>query len=51
MEHIRTLKEPHQAIPTFAQTIELLMKVGSAPNHPCGVDQSSYNSSSPRTTT
>ncbi|KAF9644499.1 PLC-like phosphodiesterase [Thelephora ganbajun] len=26
MEHARTLKEPHQAIPTFAQTIELLMK-------------------------
>lgn len=28
MEHVRTLKEPRQAIPTFAQTIELLMKVG-----------------------
>ena len=27
MEHIRTVKEPKQAIPTFVQTIELLMKV------------------------
>jgi len=26
MEHVRTLKEPRQAIPTFAQTIEILMK-------------------------
>lgn len=29
IEHVRTLKEPHQAIPTFAQTIELLMKVSN----------------------
>ena len=34
MEHIRTLKEPRQAIPTFAQTIELLMRVSDAPNSP-----------------
>lgn len=26
MEHVRTLKEPKQAIPTFTQTLELLMK-------------------------
>lgn len=26
IEHVRTLKEPRQAIPTFAQTIELLMR-------------------------
>ncbi|OBZ70078.1 Phosphatidylglycerol phospholipase C [Grifola frondosa] len=26
MEHLRTVKEPKQAIPTFAQTVELLMK-------------------------
>ncbi|CAK5275173.1 unnamed protein product, partial [Mycena citricolor] len=25
MEHVRTRKEPHQAIPTFAETIALLM--------------------------
>jgi phosphatidylglycerol phospholipase C len=34
IEHVRTLKEPRQAIPTFAETIELLMKVRDAPNHP-----------------
>ena len=27
IEHVRTIKEPKQAIPTFAETIELLMKV------------------------
>ncbi|KAF9448995.1 PLC-like phosphodiesterase [Macrolepiota fuliginosa MF-IS2] len=26
MQHVRTIKEPKQAIPTFAETIELLMK-------------------------
>ncbi|KAI0340816.1 PLC-like phosphodiesterase [Trametopsis cervina] len=26
MEHLRTLKEPKQSIPTFAETVELLMK-------------------------
>jgi hypothetical protein len=26
MEHVRTVREPKQAIPTFAQTIELLMR-------------------------
>ncbi|RXW25459.1 hypothetical protein EST38_g424 [Candolleomyces aberdarensis] len=26
IEHVRTIKEPKQAIPTFAETIELLMK-------------------------
>lgn len=30
IEHVRTLKEPRQAIPTFAQTIELLMRVSGA---------------------
>lgn len=34
MEHVRTLKEPRQAIPTFAQTIELLMKVNEYPEAP-----------------
>lgn len=28
MEHVRTVKEPKQAIPTFAQAIGLLMLVG-----------------------
>lgn len=51
MEHLRTVKEPSQAIPTFTQTIELLMKVSSAHNHPCGADRSSCHSSSPRTAT
>ena len=27
MEHLRTVKKPEQAIPTFEQTIALLMKV------------------------
>ena len=27
MEHVRTVKEPKQSIPTFAGTIALLMKV------------------------
>jgi hypothetical protein len=27
MQHVRTLKEPKQSIPTFAETIALLMKV------------------------
>ncbi|ESK89741.1 glycerophosphodiester phosphodiesterase [Moniliophthora roreri MCA 2997] len=26
MEHVRTVKEPHQAIPTFAETVALLMR-------------------------
>ncbi|KAK7062204.1 GP-PDE domain-containing protein, partial [Favolaschia claudopus] len=26
MEHVRTTKQPHQAIPTFAETVELLMR-------------------------
>jgi hypothetical protein len=30
MEHIRTRKEPKQAIPTFIETINLLMKVSAA---------------------
>jgi phosphatidylglycerol phospholipase C len=29
MEHIRTRKEPKQAIPTFIETINLLMKVSA----------------------
>ncbi|KAJ8453474.1 hypothetical protein ONZ51_g13578 [Trametes cubensis] len=32
MEYLRTTKEPQQPIPTFAQTVELLMKV-----HPSSV--------------
>lgn len=31
MQHVRTIKEPKQAIPTFAETVELLMKVSSSP--------------------
>jgi hypothetical protein len=27
MEHARTKKEPKQSIPTFSETLELLMKV------------------------
>ena len=27
MEHVRTIKEPKQSIPTFIETIDLLMKV------------------------
>ena len=30
MEHIRTIKEPKQAIPTFTETLDLLMKVRAA---------------------
>ena len=26
MQHCKTIKEPKQAIPTFAQTVELLMR-------------------------
>jgi glycerophosphoryl diester phosphodiesterase len=29
MEFVRTIKEPKQAIPTFSETLELLMKVRS----------------------
>lgn len=28
MQHLRTKKEPKQPIPTFAETVALLMKVG-----------------------
>ena len=28
MEHVRTIKEPKQSIPTFAETVSLLMQVG-----------------------
>lgn len=31
MEHLRTTKEPKQAIPTFAETVALLMKVRTYP--------------------
>ena len=37
MEHLRTIKEPKQSIPTFAETVTLLMKVRSSrlsPNTP-----------------
>jgi phosphatidylglycerol phospholipase C len=27
MEHVRTIKEPKQAVPTFTETVDLLMKV------------------------
>lgn len=27
MQHVRTKKEPKQTIPTFVQTVELLMRV------------------------
>ncbi len=30
MEHVRTRKAPVQAIPTFAETVALLMKVGES---------------------
>ncbi|KAI0036709.1 PLC-like phosphodiesterase [Vararia minispora EC-137] len=33
MEHVRTIKEPKQAIPTFAQTVELLMKASPENQH------------------
>ena len=32
MEHLRTIKEPKQSIPTFAETVALLMKVRFFPN-------------------
>ncbi len=39
MEHLRTIREPAQPIPTFAETVTLLMKVGSQqllrPLSPC----------------
>lgn len=35
MQHVRTKKEPKQAIPTFAETVELLMKVCCAYSYPC----------------
>lgn len=31
MQHVRTVKEPKQPIPTFVETVELLMKVGLLP--------------------
>ena len=45
IEHVRTLKEPRQAIPTFAQTIELLMKVSGHPEPP-PVEPHQYSSRS-----
>ena len=30
MQHVRTIKEPKQSIPTFAETVALLMKVTSS---------------------
>jgi phosphatidylglycerol phospholipase C len=30
MVHLRTIKEPKQAIPTFTETLDLLMKVRAA---------------------
>jgi len=30
MIHLRTIKEPKQAIPTFIETLDLLMKVRAA---------------------
>jgi len=30
MQHVRTIKEPKQTIPTFAETVALLMKVSYA---------------------
>ena len=30
MQHVRTIKEPKQGIPTFADTVALLMKVNLA---------------------
>jgi hypothetical protein len=32
MEHVRTVKEPKQAIPTFMQTVELLRRVRVRPS-------------------
>jgi len=31
MMHVRTIKEPKQAIPTFMETVDLLMKVPLLP--------------------
>ena len=36
MEHLRTVKQPAQAIPTFSETVSLLMKVGPRSRDPCG---------------
>ena len=30
MNHLRTIKEPRQPIPTFTETLDLLMKVRAA---------------------
>ena len=30
MEHVRTVREPKQSIPTFTETIDLLMRVSAA---------------------
>jgi hypothetical protein len=38
MQHVRTKKEPKQSIPTFAETIALLMKVRCAVTAHPGVD-------------
>jgi hypothetical protein len=32
MQHVRTIKEPKQSIPTFAETVALLMRVCRAVN-------------------
>jgi phosphatidylglycerol phospholipase C len=32
MKHVRTIKEPKQPIPTFVETLDLLMKVSGATN-------------------
>ena len=32
MEHLRTVKKPEQSIPTFAETVALLMKVCLGPS-------------------
>ena len=34
MEHVRTVKEPKQSIPTFIETVELLMKVSCLSSSP-----------------
>ena len=52
MQHIRTKKHPKQAIPTFAETVALLMKVGQTTNRPLGADTIlSLHSVSPKTST
>lgn len=39
MQHIRTKKEPKQAIPTFEETVALLMRVRCAQNRaPLGAE-------------